>query len=837
MGAVVSDTIGRSVGEAAEAAAGLIDRCVAHAVAELQATETKALADQRQQLADAWRAMVAHRRQWGERFPGLLQAAIEADVSGNGADAALEAGHSGFAALALVDDSEIARKIESTRLAQQLTAMLERPLAELDPLMSSALGLDGIQPQRNPLRPAVYAQVLRQLMEDDAAEPAWTALWLRSMVQPLAQGLDELYRGQAKLLTQAQVHAADYKVLTTPGKAPAVTPKPVAAVAAGQGAGQGSSGAPGSTAGPAGPQPAGSAAAPVAGSAAAPAAGFTAAPVAMAAAAPVAAPPASAAPAVFAAPAQPFAAPVAVLAPIAANPVGPATDGARLQQFLAHDDAQAHEAVDAAFLAQAEAELRAIEERVDDRSYDPQAAQQHRHLPVVDRPARRVDTDTPLPEERWGEYGAPRERSLVRGRLKTQVRELGQVFGLEAVRRVVDKVAEDPRLLAPVREAMVALEPSLARLAMVSPRFLSDDAHPGRQLVERVAQRSFKYNDEFSPEFQDFVGTVAETIGRLNQLEKFRNATPFQAALAALQTEWAEVDAVEQEAQRKALERVQFAERRQKEAERLAAQWKQREDLRAAPQPVQDFVLRTWSLVMAHAKLTHAGEESDPGGHRAVVTDLLWSVDRDATLHQPARAFALIPSLLLKLREGLAALGQAPEESQAFFHELENLHRPVLKLRARHRHGTVAPPEPPAPAAAQPQRPPEQPWMPAEDLQAAGFDDAAASDFHELPPEQRPAQDTAQALTDQAADGVLAALEPGSWVDLFAHAQWRRARLAWAGDKGSFFMFLSHGGQPHSMTRRSLHRLVKHHLLRPVQGEGVVPRALQGLGEASPVAA
>ncbi|HEX7889148.1 MAG TPA: DUF1631 family protein [Ramlibacter sp.] len=780
MSAVVSHTIERSVGEAADAAARLIERCVQHAVAELQASETKAEAERRKEVSEAWRAMLTRREDWGQRFPGLLQAAIEADVCGDG-PAPTETGNSGFAALTLVDDSEISRKIESTRLAQQLTAMLERPLAELDPLMSSALGLDGIQPQRNPLRPGIYAQVLRKLVEDDQSEPGWTALWLRSMVKPLAQGLDELYRGQAKLLTDAQVHAADYKVLTTPGKAPAAAaPKPAPLAAS----------AP--AVGPAGTAAVGTAPAPVA--AAAPAA----------------------------------AAPAAVL---------PRLDAARLQQFLARDEAQAHEALGADFLAQAEAELRALEERVDARSFDAQAAQQHRDLPVVDRPARSVGTDSPLPTERWGEYAAPRERSLVRGRLKTQARELGQVIGLEAVRQVIDKVAEDPRLLAPVREAMVALEPSLARLAMVSPRFLSDDAHPGRQLVERVAQRSFKYNDEFSPEFQDFVGTVAETVGRLNQLEKFRNATPFQAALAALQTEWAEVDAEEQDKQRKALERVQFAERRQKEAEQLAGQWKQREDLRAAPQPVQDFVLRTWSLVMAHAKLTHDSQEDDPGGHRAVVTDLLWSVNRDATLHEPARAFALIPRLLQKLRDGLASLGQAPSDSDAFFHELENLHRPVLKLRARHRHGTVAPPEPPPPTSVAPQRPAEQPWMPEAELRAAGFDDTHPSDFHDLPPEQRPTQGAAQSLGDRAAEEVLGRLEPGTWVDLFAHSQWRRAKLAWAADKGTLFMFLSQGGQPHSMTRRSLHKLVKHQLLRPVLGDGVVPRALQGLAQPSPLTA
>jgi hypothetical protein len=54
-------------------------------------------------------------------------------------------------------------------------------------------------------------------------------------------------------------------------------------------------------------------------------------------------------------------------------------------------------------------------------------------------------------------------------------------MGLEVVRKLVDQVAQDPRLLAPVREAMVALEPALARLALVAPRFFAQEGHAGRR--------------------------------------------------------------------------------------------------------------------------------------------------------------------------------------------------------------------------------------------------------------------------------------------------------------------------------------------------------------------
>jgi hypothetical protein len=47
-------------------------------------------------------------------------------------------------------------------------------------------------------------------------------------------------------------------------------------------------------------------------------------------------------------------------------------------------------------------------------------------------------------------------------RLKKEATHVGQVLGLEVVRKLVNEVAQDPRLLVPVREAIVALEPSLA---------------------------------------------------------------------------------------------------------------------------------------------------------------------------------------------------------------------------------------------------------------------------------------------------------------------------------------------------------------------------------------
>ena len=85
---------------------------------------------------------------------------------------------------------------------------------------------------------------------------------------------------------------------------------------------------------------------------------------------------------------------------------------------------------------------------------------------------------------------------------------------------------------------------------------------------------------------------------------------------------------------------------------------------------------------------------------------------------------------------------------------------------------------------------------------------------------------------------MLQALRAGNWVDLYSKRQWLRAQLIWASTKSTLFMFLSHGGQPHSMTSRSCEKLMMQNLLRLVDTSGVVAQALDAVtGNNKPIAA
>ena len=531
------------------------------------------------------------------------------------------------------------------------------------------------------------------------------------------------------------------------------------------------------------------------------------------------------------------------------------------QDFLFHGGSHAERGLAPSYYEAVDDEL-AAQDQDEDLSPEPAPAPEspsaYGELPAVDRPPRHVDARSELDPRLWGAYGRPGQRARVRTQLKKKATRVGQVLGLEVVRKLVNQVAQDARLLVPVRQAIIALEPSLLRLALVDPRFFSDERHAGRRIMERVAQRSFKYNDEFSSEFLGFFAPVNEAFNALNALS-VDDAQPFAHALATLEADWDEQDQLEQQGRHEVLTALRFAEDRQTQADQIAFDLSQRSDLERVPGIVLDFLFGPWALAMAHARLADTRQQVDPQGFGSVVPDLLWSVKQEVTLKQPAKLIEMIPGLLGKLHAGLELLGQDPRENEAFFEGLMSLHQPVLKLRRlksqQEAQESGVPPleldEPGVTPAQRLARLAGHPWLGRDELDAAGFEDTLPStpgelvleepdraaepvpqddSGSELVPDDSDAPAAAANITRDAAEQMLSSLRAGSWVDLYSHHRWLRAQLVWASAKGTLFMFVSHGGQPHSMTRRSCERLIRQRMLRPVETHGVVAQALDQLG-------
>lgn len=824
--AVQSSLLQRCFQEAGRLAGPMALTCLDEAVESLRAAEgaTTRIAE-RDALTLAWTGLLRLRGRWSADYVAALAQAFEgsdreAEPSRRGDFAPAAA--TGFGDLSLVDDAQVAQGIEFARLSQQLRLQVDPVMADLDALVSAAQGFDRVQPENNPLRPEVFAKALLALIEDSAVDATTGARWLRTLAVPMGRELRGLYEKIIAVLREGQLQPVSYRVSAVPvgvtarGRMPASADAGAAASRRAEAGAQGAGGWNG---------PGGVAGGP--GTQTGGGWGAAAVPGGATGWAPVDLSQAGVASALF----HDFIAGRGV--PDAPVPLAPS--------YYAQGGAMA--------LA---------------------------GLPPLESAGA---ADEALDERTWGEFAQPSARARVHAELRQRATHVQQVLGIEAVRRLVGEVAQDPRLLDPVREAIVALEPSLLRLAMVDPRFFSDDTHPGRRLMARVAQRSFRYRDAESPGFEAFFDGVRSTFNDLNRHQDIESGQPFNSALARLEASWAHTDEAETAQREAVLQGLRFAEERQALANQIAYDMSSRPDLDKVPAKVLDFLFGPWALAMAHARLVDTSNQIDPRGFGLVVSDLVWSVKRDFILRDPAKLMDMIPGMLRTLTAGLTLIGLPESERQDFFEVLLRLHEPVLRLRrlrARRDEGSssgaVAVDSAQAPLAEdlQPatpeQRVPklrEQPWMTPQERDRAGLEEVAApagaapvpgrsDDSAHAPLGDRATDfgglqdaavsgamplEAAPAAEREAIEQVLRSLVPGVWVDLFARRRWRRAQLTWASANGALFMFISHGGRTYTMTRRSLQRLLLQSLLRPVDTSDVVAQALEKLREGAQAAA
>lgn len=848
--------IERSKRETLLQAPGMIERTLRSASSALEeAQRSSRSVARRMQLDDALAALERHAATLRGEFPRRLLAGIEADLQAAPQGVAARKS-SGESVLALLDEGEVSRFVEASRLQQNAMPLVERTLGQLDSLMSSALGLPVVRADRNPFRPEILCGALMEALQDLPEGDEIRSLWVRHLSTPFAGEMRTLYESLVAMLEAQGVEEARYRVRLAAGGA---APRGAAGSATDAG------GEPGT-------------AAPAAGGAGA---GWSDAGMAGAGARspwrPASGPSAHGA--------QPggrgFVARVDELSRSA-----PAMEAAVAHDFLYRAEwfEPYDEPLPAGYYQAVEAEqarLAAQPEAPWDDSLRASELEALQAQDVVDRAPRAVRIDAALAPAQWGELASSQARTRARMALKARAQRISQVLGLDAVRLLIEQIAGDGRVLAPVREAFVALEPALLRLALDQPRFFAEEAHPARALMEAVAQRSFKYNDEFAPEFEQFMAPLRAAVRKLVQAPDV-TGSDFEGERLALEKGWKAADESGESARARALGSMQFAQERQALADRIALDFSLRPDLVGVPMAVADFLYRDWSLVIAHAQLTRhdaGGSRLDPGGYLAVVSDLLWSVNSEQAIRQPARLFEVVPDMLGTLRRGLEMLGKEPAETSSFFDVLMRYHEPVLRLR-RFRsaqdaeasgHGRASAmleglpsgrgevlTERPVPRKA------EQPWLAREERAAAGFadtehpedsaapgiDTGGATGAADLPhpeestsgpstlgpgvdPALRPAGAAPAPAAVDAADLAarirteVARMRTGDWVDLYVRKSWRRAQLSWTSDNGSLFMFVSQGGSAHGMTRRTCERLLRQRHLRPVDMDPVVDRALR----------
>ena len=430
-------------------------------------------------------------------------------------------------------------------------------------------------------------------------------------------------------------------------------------------------------------------------------------------------------------------------------------------------------------------------------------------------------------------HAPPQSVAQLRARFKTDAKTLGQSVSIEVVGLMIEQLANDERLLTPVRQVIANAEPAFLRLAVKDSRFFSDKSHPARRLLETITSTSLGYASENAPGFSEFMQSLQEVAVALAQ-GHVSDAQHFTELLQDFERKQTRNTPANRQAQRRAVQSLVQAEQRNLMAIKIAAEIRARPDFVEVSRIITAFLTGPWAQVMARERLLgeYAGADSTQAVYGLTLGDVLWSLDTAKVASHRKRLLKIIPDVLKSLREGLVSIDYPLEQSRPFFDELMAIHQ--AGLRARPGMPAAAPTsthtmEKMFESESEPDN--AKPWLAPTEVQHSGFmedwDDPSRSGPGSNP--LQPQDKASPAGSAQPGSGKPIELNLGDWVDLLVDMQWLRAQLTWVSPHNTLFMFTSEGGRKHSMTSRVLCYLLELDLVKVVSQQGVLDGALDGV--------
>ncbi|MBC5784312.1 DUF1631 family protein [Ramlibacter sp. USB13] len=422
---------------------------------------------------------------------------------------------------------------------------------------------------------------------------------------------------------------------------------------------------------------------------------------------------------------------------------------------------------------------------------------------------------------------------------------IGQQLGEEVVHMMFEHLMEDRRLLPGLKRQLKTMEAAVDRLAKEDSRFFADKNHPARMVLDRITQRSLAFASEQDPGWGRFIASVESASKWLES--KVVDAETFKELLQSLQEQWKDQDQGSKQKREEAARALLHAEQRNLLAQKLGNEFVNLLEGLDVADFVRDFLRNAWAQVVAEAQLSCVDGSSDPFGYRALVDDLVWSVQKTSAQRGRARRLVqMIPGLLQRMREGLARIGYPPELTQRFFDHLITLHKAAVQEGR----------DPAAQKAADEAWEEEskfsdsavEMWLDGVEVQESGYVDFPGLETdieHVASPEaaQQEAvareQEALRAEEEDAPGEVTAAaarpddLRVGTWVEIQIKGDWVRAQLTWCSPHATLFMFTAVGGTAHSMSRRTLDRLRASDHVRVVADRPVVDEALDQVAQAA----
>ena len=444
---------------------------------------------------------------------------------------------------------------------------------------------------------------------------------------------------------------------------------------------------------------------------------------------------------------------------------------------------------------------------------------------------------------------APSESVMqLRTHLKKTAKSLGQSLAIEVIGVMIEQIANNSKLLRPVRQVIAEAEPAFLRLAVTDPRFFSDKHHPARRLLDSITSASMGFSSEAADGFPAFMETLRQVALQLTEVEA-GDAQHFARLLEGFESKQDRHSTEYRQSQQRGEQALLQAELRNLVAVKITAEVKARWDLEGVKPVVSAFLTGPWTQVLANERLLSG--DANPTEQTTAAEQTLHDVLRTMKLGHPPVDHKwlvdIIPGMLKSLREGLVSIEFPLVQAKPFFDEVRACHRSALDAS-----GPVPAPAPalaatPAPAPAPLARlrsaskemfvtddddqSSVQPWIAPAEAEDSGFMqeiDVAGLSFEPLP-QLTPLPDALS--IEMPALTQVSNLQLGAWIELLVDARWLRAQLTWVSPRNTLFMFTSNGGRKHSMTVRILHHLLEKRFIKVISQQGVLDSALDNVAQ------
>ena len=389
---------------------------------------------------------------------------------------------------------------------------------------------------------------------------------------------------------------------------------------------------------------------------------------------------------------------------------------------------------------------------------------------------------------------------------------------IELLTRLFDTLLSDSQLPAAFHAPVARLQVPAMRLALRERGLLESTQHPLWQMIDRIGLLGAARPQLADPRALALIGHCAALADELARASA-PDSIVCRRALDRLDGFIAEQLRAQQSAAQSSIEGLQFAERREKLEQTLTQRLAdQLGPLKIAP-VIRRFMIGTWAKVLAESMLRLGDQAEATRGYVKLVDELSWSLQLPDHPQSRQRLLALLPSLLQRLRSGMALVGLPQSQQQTVLDELMTVHTEALRPGAR------GPAELTPEQLVQRMRDEVMPEAPA----APSFSDSVIdlASMETVPAELMP--NHAAARADDPA-GRVDALRVGDFQRLFVQGRWQRVQLLWRSEQGLFFLFAGEtAGRTHSITRRALERLAGAGLIQPLQTRPLVQRAIDSL--------